>query len=499
MRKVLLLTLAFGPAVLHAQGGQPSLTSVTFQQATVAGGTTAVATITISAPAGNNGFDVSLSLNSNAAQLGSASITIGSGQSSGTVAITTTPTATLQLATLTATARNDTRTANLTIAPPNVSNLSASPGSVNSGQQSTGTVTINGQAPSGGMQVSLSSNNAALTVPSSVTVPSGQTSATFSVGTGAVTVQTSAAITAATGTTTRTTSVTVLPAAATLTQITIPTGALSGEFRARSWTISAPAPPGGAFIQVSTTGVDIFQTGGPFTDTIPAGQSNIFFNRRVPVTNVDKPFEVIINFNGVETRRSSILRAPGIAALEIEDSIPGGRTASLRATLNATPPSSGLPVTITSNNVAVAASPGATSGSSSGGNSVVYLIRTNPVTTRQTVQLTVVRNASTRTISFVVFPAPPAVSSFTASPTIARGGQAIALTVVLDKPAGGRGSVVDFTVPAGITMPASVFFPAGTRTATVQATPIRVTVTTSARFTARLGSSAESVSVTINP
>ena len=497
MRKWLLIPLVLAPSVMNAQGGQPALTSVAFQQATVAGGTTAIATITISAPAGNNGFEVSLSLNSNAAQLGSSSITIGSGQSSGTVAITTTPTATLQLATLTATARNDSRTANLTIAPPTVSNLSASPGSVNSGQQSTGTVTINGQAPSGGMLVSLSSNNAALTVPASVTVPQGQTSATFSVGTGTVSAQTSATITAATGTTTRTTNVTVLPAGLTLTSVTLPFNPFSGEFKTRAWSISAPAPAGGALIHVRTTGVDIFQKGGPFTDTIPAGQTSFNDGRRVPVTNVDVPYEVIYTFNGVEARRSNTLRAPGIAALEIEDSIPGGLTASLRATLNATPPSSGLPVTITSNNEAAAPSPGATSGSGSGSNSVVYPIRTNAVTTRQTVQLTIARNASTRTISFVVFPGPPRLSAFTASTPFIRVGQSFSLTVTLDKPAAGRGASVEFTVPAGITMPTSVFLPAGTSTATVQASTSRITGST--RITARLGDSSKSVDVTINP
>jgi trimeric autotransporter adhesin len=495
MRTLLLITFFMVPVALHAQGGQPSLSSVTFQQATVAGGTTAIATITISAPAGNNGFDVTLSLNSNAAQLGSSSITIGSGQSSGTVAITTTPTATLQLATLTASARNDTRTANLTIAPPVVSNISASPSSLNSGQQSTGTVTINGPAPSGGMQVSLSSNNSALTVPASVTVPSGQTSATFSASTGTVTTQTQATVTAATGTTTRTAGVTVLPAAVTL-GITLPFNPISGQFKTRAWNLSAPAPPGGAFVHVSTTGVDIFQMGGPFTDTIPAGQTSIFFSRGVPVTNVDKPYEVIVNFNGVETRRSSTLKAPGIAALEMEDSIAGGQTASLRATLNAAVPSSGLPVTITSNNSAVP-SPGEVSGIG-GSNSVTYRIPTNPVAARQTVELTVARG-SPRTISFVLLPAAPVISSFVASPTIARPGQPVTLTVVLDRSPAGRGIVVGFTVPPEMSMPTSVFIPAGTTTATVQAMPLRLVTSTTVSIRASVGASNKSVGITINP
>jgi len=65
---------------------------------------------------------------------------------------------------------------------PEPANVSLSATSVNSGSSSTGTVTLNCPSPYGGTVVSLSSSNtAAATVPSSVTVPAGQTSATFTV------------------------------------------------------------------------------------------------------------------------------------------------------------------------------------------------------------------------------------------------------------------------------------------------------------------------------
>jgi len=58
--------------------------------------------------------------------------------------------------------------------------LSFSPSTVPSGTPSTGTVTINVPAPAGGIVVSLSSTSTFVTVPPSVTVPAGQTMATFS-------------------------------------------------------------------------------------------------------------------------------------------------------------------------------------------------------------------------------------------------------------------------------------------------------------------------------
>src|SRR5262249_9657619 len=67
-----------------------------------------------------------------------------------------------------------------------VSALSLSPSSVTGGSSSTGTVSLNMAAPSGGVGVFLSSSGAVATVPSSVLVPQGQTSATFPVGTSSV-------------------------------------------------------------------------------------------------------------------------------------------------------------------------------------------------------------------------------------------------------------------------------------------------------------------------
>jgi hypothetical protein len=65
--------------------------------------------------------------------------------------------------------------------------LSFEPASVTAGSPSTGVVTFNRPAPAGGAVVALRSHNTALaTVPASVTVPAGATSATFPVSTSVV-------------------------------------------------------------------------------------------------------------------------------------------------------------------------------------------------------------------------------------------------------------------------------------------------------------------------
>jgi PKD repeat protein len=90
-----------------------------------------------------------------------------------------------------------------------------SPTSVVGGSPSTGTVTIDGAAPSGGLVVALASSNGPVaSVPATVTVPQGATSATFTVATTPVVVSTPSTISATYGAVTRTTTLTVAPPAA---------------------------------------------------------------------------------------------------------------------------------------------------------------------------------------------------------------------------------------------------------------------------------------------
>ena len=93
---------------------------------------------------------------------------------------------------------------------PSLSALSLSSATVVGGNPATGTVTLTSAAPSGGLVVSLSSNNTvAATVPPSVTVPAGSTSATFTVSTNSVSNSQSSTIIATAGGITRSSTITV--------------------------------------------------------------------------------------------------------------------------------------------------------------------------------------------------------------------------------------------------------------------------------------------------
>jgi hypothetical protein len=98
---------------------------------------------------------------------------------------------------------------------PTLSSVGLNPTSVTGGSSSTGTVTLDGPAPSYGAIVNLSSSASAAMVPPSVTVASGATSATFTVSTSAVTASTPVTVTATYGGAMKTASLTVNPPSGT--------------------------------------------------------------------------------------------------------------------------------------------------------------------------------------------------------------------------------------------------------------------------------------------
>jgi len=98
---------------------------------------------------------------------------------------------------------------------PTLSSIGLNPASVTGGSSSTGTVTLSGPAPNYGSTVNLSSSAPAATVPASVTVAAGGSSANFTVNTSAVSASTPVTITASYAGATKTASLTVNPPSGT--------------------------------------------------------------------------------------------------------------------------------------------------------------------------------------------------------------------------------------------------------------------------------------------
>jgi len=193
----------------------PTLSALTLNPTSVTGGNSSTGTVTLSGAAPSGGALVTLASSNTAAASVPSSVTVAAGATSATFTVSTSAVAASTTVSISAAYGGVTRSASLTVTPapppaPTVSSLTLNPANVFGGQSSTGTVTLTGPAPAGGAQVSLSSNNGAARVPSSVIVPAGATSATFTVNTSFVLVSTSATISASYNGTTRTATLGVL-------------------------------------------------------------------------------------------------------------------------------------------------------------------------------------------------------------------------------------------------------------------------------------------------
>jgi hypothetical protein len=195
----------------------PTLSSLTLNPSSVVGGTqSSTGTVTLSGPAPAGGATVTLSSSNTAAARTPSSVTVAAGATSATFTVSTSAVATSTTVTISGSYSGVTRSASLTVTPappppPTLSSLTLNPTSVFGGSQSsTGTVTLSGPAPAGGAIVALSSSNRAASVPPSVTVPAGATSASFTVNTSFVLISTSSTISASYNGTTRTATLDVL-------------------------------------------------------------------------------------------------------------------------------------------------------------------------------------------------------------------------------------------------------------------------------------------------
>ena len=166
------------------QGGTPVVDALSFTPSTVAGGGSSAGSVTLDRLAPAGGAIVALASSNAALASVPASVTIAAGATSASFTVTTTVPAANSSAIISGTLNAVVRTATLNVTAPSLSSVSLAPASVFAGGPSTGTVTLTAAAPAGGALIALSSNTPALaSVPASVSIAAGATSATFAVTT----------------------------------------------------------------------------------------------------------------------------------------------------------------------------------------------------------------------------------------------------------------------------------------------------------------------------
>ena len=279
-----------------------SLSSLALNPTTVTGGNASTGTVTLGGPAPAGGAQIALSSSNTGVASVPSSVAIPAGTTSATFTVSTSAVAASTAVTISASYGGATRTTSLTVTaatppPPTLASLTLNSTSVTGGNSSIGTVTLGGPAPAGGAQVALSSNNGAASVPTSVAVPAGATTQTFTVSTSAVTASTTVTISAAYGGVSKSATLKVVPPPLpTLSSLTLnPTSVIGGvESSTGTVTLSGPAPAGGAQIALARNNG---AASVPSSVTVPAGATSATFAVSTSVVLVSASVTISASYN----------------------------------------------------------------------------------------------------------------------------------------------------------------------------------------------------------
>jgi hypothetical protein len=250
------------------------------------------------------------------------SMMVPSGVTRGGFNIFTTGVTTQTLVTISVSGGGVTKPATLTVNPDgtpppsaSLSSFTVNPTSVIGGNASTGTVTLPSPAPAGGSVVSLTSNlpNAA-SVPPSVTVAAGSTSATFTITTfpsGTTTVQLSATL----GNTTLFASLGVNPPppSPALSGLAVsPASVAGGSSSTGTATLSAAAPSGGLVVSLSSSNTAAATV--PASVTVAAGATSKTFTVATSAVGGTTPVTITASAGGSTQTATVTVNPPGQTA-----------------------------------------------------------------------------------------------------------------------------------------------------------------------------------------
>jgi hypothetical protein len=217
-----------------------------------------------------------------------------------------------------------------------LSNLTVSPVSVVGGNSSTGTVTISQPAPSGGTAIDLVGESG-LTLPASVTIPAGATTATFTIGTTGVDAQVERDIAATLSGYTKHASLMVVPPSS-LGIMFNPASVLGGSSSTGTITLNGKAGPSGIVVSLSSS--QPFVT-VPATATVAAGQASATFTATTSDPGATASAEVTGTWGAVSGMGMLEVRGSTVEAIFDVAGIKGGNALVLKVTLAAPAPSAG--------------------------------------------------------------------------------------------------------------------------------------------------------------
>ncbi len=465
--------------------------SVTLSPTSVYASKSAVATVKLSVAAPAGGVTVMLA-SSNPAVTIAPSVKVNAGATSINVPVQTGAVAADTSAVITATVGGVESYATLLVMVPYPKTLVISPNVITGGNTATGTVSLQSAAPVGGQLVTLTSMHPDVTVPSTVTVPAGALSATFTVTTKVASKDYSAAIyaeadDAGIGTT-------VLIKRVTPKSVTFaPSSVVGGNASVGTVTLNVAAPAGGVTVMLKSTSPLVTL---PTSVTVAEGQTTATFDISTTVTPRTTLAYVQAAAAGVKV--SGVLTVSGVNVLSVTlapNSVLGGTSTTGSVNLNTNAPAGGVTVQLYTTS-SIAGVPFSVT-VPAGQKTATFTVTTSPVSANTQVQVVGKFLGVARPATLTVQAA--AVSTVTLNPTSVKGGTNSTMTVKLSGVAGPAGLVVTLTSSNvnAATVPATVTVPAGTDTVDVAVTTKVVTANTTSTITAKTAAGSKTAVLTV--
>ena len=465
----------------------------------VTGGTQCTGTITLTAPAPSRGVTVQLASNSTIATVPSG-VAVAPGSRSGTFTITTTAVASVTPVTISATGPGGAVVkATLTINPAVLTDLSIAPSSIVGGNASTGTVSLNGPAPTGGTLVRLISYSDVVFARSTVSVPAGLASVTFGVTSAAVASSVTSTLSATVGSVSKLATLTVTPA--TLQSVFISLGSFVGG---STVTVTGKV----AFNGVVGKGQTVkLSSSNPLIVSVPASATvpNGFGTATFAVTHfmVTTPQKVTITATlGSITQTTTVQVTPFlVTGLTFSPStVTGGTNSTGTVALNATPSSKSSAITVNLTCASQWVSVPVTLKIMAGYSSGTFSATTKAVATASSGVVTATLGLSSQQAAVNLVPV--ALGSISIKPTTVQGSAATAVigTVTLTgpAPAGGLNVSLSSSSPSA-TLPSKVAIAQGKTSATFSVKHTKVSSLVKATIRGSLAAVSFTATLTITP
>ena len=450
---------------------------------------TSPCTVSLNGTAPAGGFAVSLSSN-NANLTVPSSITVAAGQTSNTFTATGAQVSTNQNGIVTASAGgvNLTNTISL-VAPAQLSSLACAPSTLGSNASSTCTATLN-KAATSAATVSLVSNNGLLTVPASVVVASGQSSATFTATSGTVSTSQNATVTATLNGQSQPATIS-LAAAAQISSLSCSPATVNAPGPSSCTVTLTTATVSAASVTLSSNNANITV---PANVSIGAGLSSATFTATAAAVTSDQTALLTSTLNSSSKTFTLTASAPAqLSSLACAPSTLGSNASSTCTVTLSKAATSAATVSVGSNNglLTVPASVIVALGQSS----ATFTAASGTVSTGQTATVTATLSGVNKQ-AVITLAAAAQLSSLTCSPAIVNAPATSLCTVTLTAAVASPLGVTLSSNNTSVTVPASVSVGTGTSSATFTATAAAVTSDQTALLTATLNSVSQTFTVT---